>query len=81
MQGSKDVYLIKEAWAKIVGPENCTHTQVVSFKNGVLTVQVKDAMLYSIYATQQKMNLLRQMQKQMPQMQIKRLHFRYSIEH
>lgn len=68
--------LILATWPEIIGPKLAPMTQAVSFKDGVLTVKVKNSTLYSILSQNDKPKLLMALQKKFPSVFIKTILFR-----
>lgn len=64
---------IFQAWKALLGEQMASWTEPVSFIEGVLTVKVKNATLYSLLCQHEKPRLLKQLQKKFP---IRKLLFR-----
>lgn len=66
----KSTPLGKEAislcWAQILGEKMAPLTECVSWTDGVLTVKVKSATLYSLLCQHEKARLLKKLQEQFP---------------
>ena len=67
---SKQVFAF---WFQILGDKMGPLTQPVSWKNGVLTIKVKSATLYSLLSLHEKSRLLKQLKEKFP---IRDLQFR-----
>ncbi len=63
------------AWSEIVGEEISRHTKAHRFAEGVLTVLVNNATLYSLLRQHEKQRLLRQIQKKFPRTRIATIRF------
>lgn len=68
---------IKE-WPKIIGEDYAFMTQVVGYKQGVLTIKVKNSSLYSLLYHHKKQDILKQIQKNYPKWCVKNIIFRIS---
>lgn len=53
-------------WEHLLGKQMAPFTSPISFENGVLTVKVKSATLYSLLCQHEKARLLNQLQKKFP---------------
>jgi hypothetical protein len=68
--------LILAAWPQIIGDKLAPMTKAVSYRDGVLTVQVKNSTLFSLLNQHEKPRLLAALQKKFPRENIKTLLFR-----
>ncbi len=68
--------LLLAAWSEVIGPRLAKYTEAVSFREGVLTVKVKNSTLYSLLAEHEKQRLLKSLQEKFPSVTIKNLIFR-----
>jgi hypothetical protein len=68
--------LILAYWPELIGPKFCQMTEALSFDEGVLTVRVKNASLYSILCQHEKSRLVTRLKEQFPKASIKTIHFR-----
>jgi hypothetical protein len=67
--------LVVAAWPKIVGSKLAPMTQAVSFIEGVLTVKVNNATLYSLLSQNDKARLIQELKNQFPGTFIKTIFF------
>lgn len=67
---------IRQVWANLLGEKYAAMTEVVAFDNGVLTVKINSAPLFSILKAEQKTRLEKEMQKRMPALKLQKLNFR-----
>ena len=63
-------------WKEVVGKEYATMSEVIKFQEQTLYIKVHSATLYSIYAMQEKGELLNKVQKKIPALKIKNIIFR-----
>ncbi len=68
--------LIIAAWQEIIGPRLAPYTEAVSFRDGILTVKVKNSTLYSLLSQHEKSRLLKSLHEKFPSVTIKNLIFR-----
>lgn len=68
--------LILAAWPEVIGQKFSPMTEAVSFVDGVLTVRVKNATLYSLLARHERTRLLFELKKRFPKAKIQQLLFR-----
>lgn len=68
--------LIIAAWPQVIGDKLAPMTKAVSYREGVLTVQVKNSTLYSLLNQHEKGRLLAALQKKIPRENIRTLLFR-----
>ncbi len=68
--------LILAAWPELIGARLAPYTEAVSFRDGFLTVKVKNSTLYSLLAQHEKRRLLKSLQEKFPSVTIKNLIFR-----
>lgn len=68
--------LIVAAWPEILSPQLAPMTEALSFYQGVLTVKVKNATLYSLLVHYEKNRLLKSLKEKFPKTEIKNIHFR-----
>lgn len=66
--------LVIAAWKEIVG-SHASMTEALSFYNGILTVKVKSATLYSLLTQYERARLLKNLQDKFPQVAIKNIRF------
>jgi len=76
-----DVYhdqsaLILAAWPEIIGPQLTTMTQAAGFRDGVLTVKVRNSTLHSLLKQHEKVRLLQLMRRKFPKVEIRDIQFR-----
>ena len=76
-----DVYqdsgdLIMKAWPEIIGPKLAAMTQVASFREGVLTVKVRNSTLHSLLSRHDKIRILTALQQRFPKTNIQNIVFR-----
>ena len=50
-------------WCFVLGEKMASFTEMVSFKNGILTIKVKSATLYALLRQHEKGRLLKELQK------------------
>lgn len=67
---------IRKVWIEILGEKYATMTEVVAFDEGVLTVKINSAPLFSILKAEQKTQLEKEMRKRMPALKLQKLNFR-----
>ena len=67
---------IRQVWVCVLGEKYAAMTEVVVFEDGVLTVKINSAPLYSILKTEQKTRLEKEMQKRLPALKLQKLNFR-----
>ena len=68
--------LILAAWSSIVGEKFSLVTQAYAFKEGVVYVNVKNALVYSLLTQYEKKKLLSLLQEKFPQAKIRNIVFR-----
>jgi hypothetical protein len=68
--------LVLLAWGEVVGERLSPMAQAVSFIDGVLTVNVKNSSLYSLFVQHEKMKLLDRLQKRVPSAKVRNIIFR-----
>lgn len=68
--------LIMAYWPELIGPKLSLMTEALSFDEGVLTVRVKNASLYSILCQHETARLTSRLREQFPKVPIKTIHFR-----
>ncbi len=73
-QQRPDLLLI--SWPEVIGPKLAPMTEALSFADGVLTVRVKNASLYSLLHSYERPKLLSALQKRFPKTNIKTIQFR-----
>ena len=66
---------ISEIWNLLLGERYAPMTKVVEFHEGVLTIKIDSAPLFSILKSEQKTQLEKEMRKRMPTLQLKKLNF------
>jgi predicted nucleic acid-binding Zn ribbon protein len=71
----KSIHVIK-AWPEIIGEKLAPMTQVVSFKDGILTVVVKSSTLYSLLCQHEKERILQLLQKRFSKEIVRKVLFR-----
>lgn len=64
------------AWPTIVGPTIAPMTRALSFREGVLTVAVKNATLHSLMTEREKGKILQRIRATFPQIEINNIAFR-----
>jgi hypothetical protein len=67
---------ILEVWPGIIGPKMAPMTKALSFEKGILAVAVRSSTLYSLLCQHEKPRLLRQLQEQFPENQVRDIAFR-----
>lgn len=68
--------LIRKVWVEILGEKYASMTEVVVFDDGVLTIKINSAPLFSILKAEQKSQLEHEMRKRMPTLKLQKLNFR-----
>ncbi len=68
--------LILAAWPSIIGGKLSHMTQATDFKDGILTVIVKNSSLYSLLMTHEKSKLMAKLRTQFPNVAIRAINFR-----
>ncbi len=68
--------LILEAWPEVIGERLAPMAKAVSFTDGVLTVKVNNASLYSLLMQHEKTKLLNAIREKFPSVEIKTITFR-----
>lgn len=68
--------LILASWAELIGKKLAPYAEATSFRDGVLTVKVKNSTLYSLLSQHEKQRLLKSLQEKFPSVTIKNLIFR-----
>jgi hypothetical protein len=68
--------LILVAWSRLIGPSFEGMTEALSFEEGVLTVRVKNATLYSLLQQYERARLLSRLRQECPHTEIKNILFR-----
>jgi hypothetical protein len=68
--------LILAAWPELIGKKLAPYTEASSFRDGILTVKVKNSTLYSLLSQHEKPRLLKSLQEKFPSVTIKNLIFR-----
>jgi len=68
--------LILAAWPELIGAKLAPYTEAISFRDGFLTVKVKNSTLYSLLAQHEKKRLLKSLREKFPSVTIKNLIFR-----
>lgn len=68
--------LIRKQWASLLGEKYASMTQVMEFREGVLTIKVQSAPLFSILTGMEKTRLENEFRKKMPKINLKKLNFR-----
>lgn len=69
---------ILASWPAIVGNQLAPMTEAVSFREGILSVKVKNSTLYSILNGPDKALLLKKLREKFPQSSIRGINFRLS---
>jgi hypothetical protein len=64
------------SWPSIIGDKIAPMTRALSFRDGVLTVAVKNATLYSLLNEREKGKILHRLKQTFPQIQIHNIIFR-----
>jgi hypothetical protein len=70
--------LILTAWWDLIPAQLRNKTEPLSFKEGVLTVRVKDSTLYSLLSQYEKARLTHALQRKFPHVPIRTILFRMS---
>lgn len=68
--------LVLAAWPEVVGPILAPMTEAVAYREGVLTVKVKNSPLYSLLNQNDKPRLIQSLRDKFPNMMIKTIVFR-----
>lgn len=68
--------LVLAAWPEIIGSKLAPMTQAVSFREGLLTVKVKNSTLLSLLSQHERPKLLKSLQQKFPSITIKGIVFR-----
>ncbi|MBI2743162.1 MAG: DUF721 domain-containing protein [Chlamydiales bacterium] len=68
--------LILALWPEIIGEKLAHMTQALSFREGVLTVKVKNSALYSLLVQHEKARLLKKLCERFPSSGIRNIIFR-----
>jgi len=68
--------LVMAAWPEIVGQKFAPFAQAISFVDGILTVKVRDATLYSLLSHHDKPRLVQTLRDKFPGTLIKTIFFR-----
>jgi hypothetical protein len=68
--------LILMAWPELIGEKFAPMTKAVSFRDGILTVNVNNSTLFSILSQHEKKRLLLDLRKKFPAVPIRDLLFR-----
>lgn len=68
--------LILACWPEIIGPKLSMMTQAVSFRDGILTVKVKNSTLHSLLSRQDKPRILSSLRQRFPKISIQNIVFR-----
>ncbi len=68
--------LILAVWPEMIGEKLAPMTVAHSFRDGVLTVIVKNSALYSLLVQHEKSRLLKKMQERFPSSKIRNIIFR-----
>jgi predicted nucleic acid-binding Zn ribbon protein len=70
---------LEQAWTESAGPQTAKHTQVGSFRRGVLEVMVDNAVLLQELAHFQKRPLLEKLRRRLPGTSFTDLRFRAGV--
>lgn len=76
LQHSERPDLILATWPEVIGTKLAPLTEPVSFREGVLTIKVKNSTLFSLLSQHEKPRLLKSLQEKFPSVTIKNLIFR-----
>ncbi len=68
--------LILAAWPEIIGEKLAPQTEALSFREGILTVKVKNSILFSLLSQHERPKLLKSLQQKFPSITIKGIAFR-----
>ena len=68
--------LVMASWPEVIGPQLAPLAQAVSFVNGVLTVKVSNATLFSLLSQNDKPRLIQNLRDKFPGTLIKTIFFR-----
>ena len=68
--------LILAAWPEVIGPKLAGMTQAVSFREGVLTVKVRNSTLHSLLSCHDKNKILAALKQKFPKTLIQNIVFR-----
>lgn len=71
-----NIIQIREEWSKIVGEKYAAMTQVLEFQEGLLTIKIHSAPLFSILHGSEKTRLENELKKRLPSLNLKKLNFR-----
>ncbi|MFZ4099462.1 MAG: DUF721 domain-containing protein [Chlamydiia bacterium] len=71
-----DRELVLATWPEIIGEALASQAKATSFDQGVLTVRVSNATLYSLLAVRDHARLLRVLRERLPNVEIKQLSVR-----
>lgn len=67
--------LIVAAWASLIGPRMAPMTKAVSFREGILTVKVRNSSLLSLLSQCERPRLLKSLRSRFPQAEIRNIRF------
>jgi hypothetical protein len=68
--------LVLASWPSIIGAIHAPMTEAHSFKEGILTVKVKNSSLYSLLKKHEESKLLAKLRSQFPNLLIRAINFR-----
>ena len=68
--------LILAGWPEMIGEKLSPMTQALSFKEGILTVKVKNSALHSLLVQHEKSKLLKRLRERFPSSGIRNIIFR-----
>jgi len=71
--------LFQAVWPKVIGVKLAAMTEVIAFENGVLTISVSNASLYSLLAQYEKGRILKKIKGQFPEIEIHDIYFRRGV--
>ncbi len=68
--------LIIASWKDVIGPKLAEMTEATAFKEGILYVKVRNSTLYSLLSQHNKQQILTNLRKKFPTVEIKNIFFR-----
>lgn len=68
--------LLLAAWPEVIGEKHAKMTSALSFREGVLTIKVKNATLHSLLVQHEKARLLKILREKFPSINIQNIIFR-----
>lgn len=67
---------IREEWSRIIGEKYAPMTQVMECHEGLLTIKIDSAPLFSVLQGTEKVRLENELKKRLPSLNLKKLNFR-----